>query len=360
MEADGITISFDDIFGNHPEDVSMSKLEGFLDQFVSDLLKRNSHNPNHLVRIVDRGTIRWITTEEAESYLHADDHDQDAQLQKNIQQAIRGDSRILDQEIRILFLLANNTLKQYRTNQLIPESEVQRLEPTIIRLGRQVNFLLGQLREIERRMRELRIKYPILDEFERKMGMLLNLQKEGNRQAAAAIANQLATMKHTYVRLSRALKSDIDDGVRLRLNLQRQKKSILSAHRYLVAQRVGILQTETQDLRANVENLKVLLRRSDEERKSTVERSLAFKSDQLVTKEQELGVVQKEHGIIKKKEDETARVISQIEKTIAPKPEETQAPKSSQPAETPTNAEAPKDQQRMLVLERRKTQIRKN
>lgn len=357
MESTGINISFDDIFGSNPEDVSMSKLENFLERIVSDTFQQNNKNPNQLVRIVDCGVIRWMTSEEAESFLQSADQDRDRQLQQSVQQALRGDSRILEQEIKILFLLANNTLKQYHTNRLIPEAEIQRMEPTVIRLGRQVSFHLTQLQEIDRRIHDLRVQHPILDEFEEKMGTLLNLQKNGNHQAAAAIAVQLAGMKNTYVRLSRGLKSDIDAGIHLRLDLQRQKKSILSAHRYLIAQREGVLQIETKDLRESVENLKVLLRRSEGEKKTNYEHSLANKSDQLESKEIELSVVQKEQIVIKKKEEETDRIISRMEISVSPKVEE---PAPAKPPEKPKVIEEPpqveeekKNIQRMAAVERR-------
>jgi hypothetical protein len=83
----------------------------------------------------------------------------------------------------------------------------------------------------------------------------------------------------------------------------------------------------------------------------------------LVIKEQELGVVQKEQSFIKKKEEETERVIAHLEKTVTQKPAESapaKPPVESPSAEAPISNSASKEQKRMFVLERRKTQLRKN
>lgn len=360
MEFQGITISFDDIFGRNPEDVTMGRLETFLEQIISDTFQRNEHNPNELVRIVDRGMVRWMTAEEAESYLQSSDNgERDAYLQRSIQQALRGDTRILEQEIKIIFLLANNTLKQYREKHLIPDAEILRSEPILIRLGRQIYFQLNQLRDIDNRVREIRLQNPILDEFERKMGDLLNFQKNGNYEAAAAVANELAGMKHRYVRISRGLKSDSDTAARFRLELQREKKIVLSTHRYLIAQREGVLQGEAQDLRENVENLKVLVRRSAEDRKADYEATLVDKSSQLVVKERELTIVQHEQRVIKKKEEETDIIINQMEQVVTPaikeQPAETPTPKPAPetPPEEESSDEEKKARHRMAAVERR-------
>ena len=360
MDSQSITISFDDIFGGNPENVSIARLESFLEKVVEDTFLQHAQNPNELVRVVDLGGIRWMTAEEADAYLDGlGDADSDKQLRRNIQQALRGDTRILEQEIKVIFLLANNTLKQYRDNHLIPEAEIQRSEPNLIRLGRQVNFQISQLWEIDARVQDLRKTHPILDEFEQKMGELLNLQKNGRHEEAAAIAHELATTKHHYVRLSRGLKSDTEASSRTRLELQRHKKSVLSTHRYLVAQREGVLQEETHDLRESVEGLKVLLQRSAEERRANFALSLEEKSGLLAHAEKELVAVQKEQKVLKKKEDETEQIIEKMESAISP-PKEAVAPSFTQPAPAPQPEaveepeEPQKARQRMAAIDRRR------
>ncbi len=357
MDTNGITISFDDIFGGNPEDISLSKLEGFLEKVVTDSFQQNQSNPNELVRVVDNGCITWMTVEEAEAYLQPSE-DENENIKQCIHNALRGDRRILEQEIKVLFILAHNTLQQYREKNLIAESEVHRTEPNLVRLGRQVNFQLGSLKTIDDRMNLVRTNEPILNAFENKMGELLNMQKTGKREEAALIAKDLAGMKHKYVRLSRGLESDMNESSSIRVDLQRDKKSILSTHRYLVAQREGVLQEETSDLRNNIENMKSLLKSAEGEKKLTYELSLSDKSIQLDVRKKELVAVKKEQSILKKKEEETTSVIEHLEEIFSqrqPK-EASHAPEATPepaPAQAPEIQEEQKARLRMAAAERR-------
>ncbi len=357
MDTNGVTISFDDIFGGNPEDISLSKLEGFLEKVVTDTFQQNRTNPNELVRVVDNGVVTWMTADEAEAYLQPSENENE-NLKQSIHNALRGDRRILEQEIKVLFILAHNTLHQYRDKKLIPVSEIQRIEPNLIRLGRQVNFQLGSLKTIDDRMKLVRTNEPILDAFENKMGELLNLQKMGKREEAARIAQDLAGMKHKYVRLSRGLESDTHESSSIRVDLQRDKKSILSTHRYLVAQREGVLQEETHDLRTNIETMKSLLKSAEGEKKINYELSLSDKSMQLDVREKELVVVKKEQSVLKKKEDETTSIIEHLEELFSqrrPK-EESPSPKAtveSTPDQESETADEQKFRYRMAAVERR-------
>lgn len=309
-------ISFDQIFGSEPENVSIEKLESLLDQVVSDSFKNSSASPNELVRVMDQNGIRWMTADEAETYARTSTDNQDETLKRSVQHALRCDSNALGQELRIVFLLANSTLKKYREKKLISIGEIQRTEPMLTRLGRQVTFDLASLREVENRIKDIRQKHPVLSEFENKMGLLLRYQKKGETAQAAMIAKELAAIKNTYIRFSRGMTSDRNESNHCRLELQNRKKSILSCHKYLAAQREGVLQEEIQDLRSSVESLKSLLAKSTSENKERYETTLNFNQSQLSANEVELTIVQKERTILEIKEKETSAVISQMESVV--------------------------------------------
>jgi len=309
-------ISFDEIFGSSPEDVSIEKLESFLEEVVSDSFKDSAASPDELVRVVGQNGIQWMTAEEAEAYARSSSENQDETLKQNLHHAMRSDSRVLAQELRIVFLLANSTLNKYRDQKLIPIGEVQRTEPLLTRLSRQVSFELGALREVEDRMKEVRQKHPVLAEFEKKMGLLLKFQKNGDSNKAIVVAKELAAIKNTYVRISRGLTSDTNESTSHRIDLQRQKKSIISCHKYLAAQREGVLQTEIQDLRESVKSLKAVLAKSADHEKERYEVTLNHSETQLDKNETELNVVQKERTILEIKEKETEALITKMETTV--------------------------------------------
>ena len=339
IDREQYSISFESIFGT-TENLDMDKLDQFLAEMMEETFKNANHSPNELIRVVDRGAIRWMTAEQAEDFLHQNGDEEDQEFQHNLQMALRGDSRILSQELRILLLLAIGTMKKYETEQAIPMEEIRRLEIQLTRLSRNIHGYLGELSQIESRIKDTRQRNPILDEFEGKMGKLLNFQKEGENNKALELAKELAAIKKRYVLLSKGLINDNNLAYHCRLDLQRQKKSVLSSHRYMAAQREGALQEELLDLRKSIDNIKSILARESGDGRQKYEQMLDQKHEVVVKDENELQVVQHEQAVLEKKENETEAVISHIQDSVLcekVEKEEKATPAPSKP-ETPENS----------------------
>ncbi|RJP18284.1 MAG: hypothetical protein C4527_29235 [Candidatus Omnitrophota bacterium] len=355
---DSITVSFDEIFGATPDDISMEKLNLFLEEVIENMFQQSNRAPYELVRVVERGRIRWITAEDAAAIIGDKEDAENKTLKQSIQNALRGDSVILDREIRVLFLLANGSLKQYREHNLIPLPEIKRTEPQLIRIGRQIHYQLNELRGIEQRILEVRRKNPILDQFEQKMGMLLNLQKEGRMDEATPLAIELASLKKKYILISRVLSTEINQSYRCRMEIQYLKKSVLSWQRYLFAQREGVLQNQLQTLRKSVENIKFLLTKESGSQKEKYQSELNEKEDHVQKNEMELASVQKEQAILEKQEKETDCIINHIRETLegpeetsaAEKKPEAKADVKEEPAETKESSRP--QPRRMITIER--------
>lgn len=355
-----VSISFDDLFGSTPDNISLDKLENVLDSVVTDTFRSAGQDENELVRVVENGSIRWLPFEEAETLLKEKDENSDQSLQKSIQTAIRGDSRVLAQEMRVLVTLAYGTLNKYRENRAIPETEIQRTEPLIMRVGRQSLFILDQLFDIEKRIKSIRQQNPILKTFEKRVADLLKLQKQGEQEQALIVAKEIAGMKSKYVRLTRGLASDTQEAMGFRLQIQQQKKSILSHQRYLAAQREGALHEEIQDSRKTIENLKYVLAKSSAEEKNRYQENLQNEETHVQRSENELSKVQKEQAVLEKQEQETDQVISHVQKTIDAegKSAEKKPPPPAEPKPEPVKEELPTEEKktprrRMHVINRR-------
>ncbi|MEW6236155.1 MAG: hypothetical protein AB1656_12280 [Candidatus Omnitrophota bacterium] len=358
---DAISITFEDILGSSTDNFSMEKLSSFLESVVENTFRQRDCNAAELIRVVQNGRIYWMTAAQADALLREKEETADS-LKNSVQQSLRGDFRVIAQELKILFLLAQHTLNMYLKQHLIPAGEVQWATPHVTRLGRQIVFYMDKLWQVEEKMKKTRMENPVLREFETKMSEFLECQKTGDRENAMLLAKDLAVKKAQYVRISRGLASDVTESSHLRIDLQRQKKSILSFQKYLLAQRQGVLQSQVQDMRKTVENLKTLLARSEEEsKKERCRKNLEERNAVLQRQEKELSALDKESAVLDKKEKETDQLISTMEAHLQVSDAAAKSKTESPPAEEKAphmpdsldNEESTSKTHRMITIERR-------
>lgn len=351
-------ISLEDLLGGDIESLSLDELERILNNAVRDSVNASSKDPNSLVRVVNNGHVTWMTTDQAREMVGESEQNQDEDLKNALEFALRGDSRILGMELQVFMTLAWTTLKRYRDKGLIPQSEIQRSEPNLSRVARTLNYTLGELKRIEDSIDEFRSKHPVINEFETRMAQLLTHQKQGEADRAHEIARELAAIKSKYVRLSRGLQSDMNDSYHQRLELQRQKKSVLSWHKYLAAQREGVLQEENAQLRQSMDTVRTLLQRAVAEQAESYLSQLNQKQQELESNENELEAVQAEISYLEVKEKQSTSLIEQLEDKLgvqrkAEKPEEKPPAPEEKPAEQEAESEKQK-RQRMAIMSQRR------
>lgn len=354
-------ISFEDLFGNSPENVSVEQLETLLDDVVSKSMETGGKSSRELVRVIDNGVVRWMTAAEAEEHVNSLEGEENENLKRSIQFALRGDSRILAMEMEVLLTISTGTLRQYRENNLIPAAEVDRTEPQMVRISRSMMYSINELREVEDRIESTRKKNPVMGEFEGKMAELLELQRSGRSEEALPLAQALANMKPRYIRISKALQHDANKGYTIRLDVQHKKKTVLSLQRYLAVQREGVLQEESQDLRKKIDNLKLLLQRTVKEKVEAYTTQLGQQETRLDENQSELEAVQREIAYLNFKEKETEGVISGMKEKLgvvsAEQPKEERAPQQSQASEQKQESspdEEKKKRIRMAIMDQRR------
>lgn len=310
------SISFEDLFGVSAADVTLDQLDSLLEECSRKSSDSLNQPENELVKVVDQGVVRWLTAEQAREALSAAKDAKDDSLKQSLQFALKGDARLLAMESQVLFVLAQSALRRYEKDQLIPKEEIQRAEPNFARLGRAVTYTLAELRGIERRIDETRKRNPLIGAFELKMSQLLTYQKDGRADQALELARELASMKQKYVMLSRGMQSDVNEARLQRLEVQRNKKSVLSWHRYLAAQREGVLLEENAQIKKSIENMRAVLSRTVIEKQEKFAHQMQFRNNQLIRNESELTAVQQEIEHLKRKENEAASVIEHLETQI--------------------------------------------
>jgi hypothetical protein len=326
------SISFESVFGASSDDIPIAQVENFLDKVVQEHFQQTKSDPNQLIRFVDRGKALWMTAAQAEHYISQMDEDHRKSFEKKLNESLRGDSQVLSQEIKILLVLVFGTLQRFNKEQLIPYQEIQRIDLVLNRQARTVYTTLDQLRQLEQHMRDTRRKNPVADEFERKMAQFLVWQKQGENEKAAILAKDLVTLKKKYLIVSKVLSNDKNQSQTYRLEIQRHKKIILSNHRYLAAQREGVLQDEQKDLQTNIQNVRAIIEKEQGKDREKYERMLKESESKHTQNVQELSVVQREKLILEKKEKETDELIQKMESELSDHYQANMTQQKEQPA----------------------------
>ena len=356
MEAAGHSLA--DLAGAKIDDLGFEQIQGLIENLVQREAARRKTSPNELIRVVRDGEIVWMTAEEADQMLTSTEEGGEDRLRTSVERALKGETRILHVELKAMLAVALGMLDRYVEEKSVDPNEAKRIRPVLVQLGRRIATTVNQLKEVETRIQAYRNSHPIFDEFEGKMGQLLNLQRMGRNDEATQLAQQLGSLRMKYVRLSRGLISDNNIVYGHRLDLQKNKKSILSNQRYLAVQREGTLKETVEERQ---KRLGLLCRGKSLEEALQGESAAEVKacSDELHSAEGELKAVSKGLKVIEVQEKEVESVISQIVQNVMkeetpPQEEKPAKPKEPEPTEA-VEEEKPKTRvHRMVITERRK------
>ncbi len=259
--------SFDSIFGGEDQKyLTLDRFDDYWERTRPLEADRKGVDPNKLVRFVLNGKVNWITQDEASLYLQISDDTDKRQtaVKKEIKRAMRGEFKSLSDELSVLLAISASTLGRYKEEQAIPEEEIRRIEPTLQRRFQEVEQLTSAMREIEKTIEAKRKREPIFEEYESKLGRMMNLQRQGKTTEAANLAQELAAKKRQYVIMSRALEPDIYTSYYYRMELQKTKKRVLNVQKYLSAQREDSLENEIRHLKQELHDLKSAKEQEDD------------------------------------------------------------------------------------------------
>lgn len=322
-------VSFDQIFGSDGENTSFERVEAFLDKVVAVASEQAQQTPNQLVRVVSNGKVTWMTQEQALDFIKINDTQQ---MKKDIERALRGELKVIRQELEILIAIAMYTLDHYKTNETLDEKEIQALEPSINRRRRELNDGVSETAASETLLAEKRKRAPVLQEYETNMADFLSSKARGDMQRAAELAKWLEMNKKKYVLLSRSIEPDVRTIYYHRLNLQKTKKRIINTQNELCTSRQDALKVELQTIQTQlnevhqatvssesdgmenaVGDLKELSRTD-----STIDMGEAQKM--LLEKTNELTALENESKVLEKQSNEVQGVINVIAEDVLKEP----------------------------------------
>lgn len=322
-------VSFDQIFGSDGESTSFERVEAFLDKVVAVASEQAQQDPNQLVRVVSNGKVTWMTQEQAVDFLKINDTQQ---MKKDIERALRGELKVIRQELEILIAIAMYTLDHYKTNEILDEKEIQALEPSINRRRRELNDGVSETASSETLLAEKRKRAPVLHEYETNMADFLSSKARGDMQRAAELAKWLEMNKKKYVLLSRSIEPDVRTIYYHRLNLQKTKKRIINTQNELCTSRQDALKVELQTIQSQLNEVHQATVSSESDgmesavgdlrelsrTDSTIDMGEAHKM--LAEKTNELTALENESKVLEKQSNEVQSVINVIAEDVLKEP----------------------------------------
>jgi len=287
---------------------------------VNTAASKRNINPNELVRVVDNGKVSWISAQQAQLYLQSDAQSTDG-LREKVERALKGDARILHQELRVLLAITAGTFENLNAEGLFDEKEQEKIRPSIQRRESEISDTFTQLYEVEGRISSIRARQPLIAEYEERMGRLLNLQSEGRIEEARELARYLATEKKKYVLMSRAIEPDVNTAYFHRLNAQKTRKKTLNLQQNLCQKKEGAIGLRIDQLQTKMETIEDQINRAEmTEATDPTQAEIALRAkEELLLADHEiqeanhqLAAVQTENKVLEKQEKEAQMVIEHI------------------------------------------------
>lgn len=315
-------ISFQHLFGDSVGELSMERVEAFLSKVVEIASEQARVDPNALVRVVHDNRITWMTQEQASEFLKSTS--ESATLRQDIEAALKGKLIHIRQELEILLALARYTLDKFKTHELIPAEQIQRLEPSLQRRASEIKDGVSQTAESESLVEEKRRRNPIIGQFEEMMGRFLQAKSKGNLQEAAHLAKSLEASKKHYVLFTRSLEPDIRTIYYHRLNLQKTKKRLLQTQNQLCYTRKDSLVLELNELKKNILSVKQQTQQAELDGQGSAETAirrqdlfdLSQMKQDLSNKVCEYETLKKESEILERQESSVDAVIQTISESV--------------------------------------------
>jgi len=190
-------ISIQDLFGSNSGEISMERVEVFLNKVVEIASEQAHVNPNALVRVMHGSRITWMTHEQAAEYLK--EQSENSTIRQDVENALKGELKHIRQELEVLLAIAQYTLDHFRNNEAIAPNEIKRIEPGLQRRQYEIREGVSQTAESEALVEDKRRRNPIINDFELTMGQFLREKSKGNMQKAGELAKILADKKKQYL-----------------------------------------------------------------------------------------------------------------------------------------------------------------
>ena len=247
-------VDIDQFFEPSLQNYFFNKRFGYWNAEREGTSKKKKVPSDSLVKVIHHGRVTWFTAEEAQRLIADldDDNKREASFKANLEKALRGSSRTLAEEIRVLFNLSIQTLFQRIEEGIVEDEQAEQYTTSLRRRFEEAEDNIEDLLDIEADLTARKRAEPVFASYEKKLAEMMRYQKTGNFAEAAVLAKQLMNEKKHYLLRSRALEPLTYAAYYYRLDLQKIKSRVLDTQRQLCEMRDSLVKNELQKLRTTL------------------------------------------------------------------------------------------------------------
>ncbi len=247
-------IDINQFFDQSQQNYFFNKRFGYWNAERGNTSKKKGVSTESLVKVIHNGRVTWFTADEAQRLLADldDENAKEASFKANLEKALRGSSRTLAEEIRVLFNLAIQTLFERVREGIVEDEQAEEYTTNLRRRFEEAEGSIEDLMDLETELTQRKRAEPIFASYENKLAEMMRLQKAGDFAQAAVLAKQLMHEKKHYLLRSRALEPLTYAAYYYRLDLQKIKGRVLDTQRQLCEMRDSLVKNELQKIRDNL------------------------------------------------------------------------------------------------------------
>lgn len=201
--------------------LDLSQFDQLIQQVVSKSAQQSNVPAHKLVKVIQYGKVKWTTAAQAREQIQY--HREQAESKNSdevasaIEKAMHGDVNSLEDELLILLCVAHTGFG----DDVDVVKKFERRHEEIVNISSEIR---DTEKDLERRKRDS----VIINDFEEKMGLMMQASHTGDGESAKSLAEELRQMKAKYVLYSRSLMPILSSIHVLRTELIHTKEKLLS------------------------------------------------------------------------------------------------------------------------------------
>ncbi len=250
------SFAMDDIYSG--EGVDMGALQQKLDHLldVDDEVKESK--PTRMVRAYVNGQAVWLTIEQANLYLALQSHKniEIQALQMAIRRAMKGNVRLLRQEMLVILAIAFSGINKYIKAAHTDPQKARDAEKELRDAWEGVKELIVEITSAEDRLKNRRDNNPQIEAFENLFGEFLNARQKKNLADVERLRRELVELRDSYLVFTEMMKADMLALQQSREQLQRLVQDIFAIQRVLAVEHPDVFQVDVVDVQNQLTKLK--------------------------------------------------------------------------------------------------------
>lgn len=305
-----------ELIGMRNGKLDMSQFEQLMHEVISQSARKADVQPHKLVRVIRKGKVQWTTAAQAKEQIkfHREKFisDQSDEVATAIEKAMHGDVNIIEDELLILLCVAHTGFGND------PEA-VKKFE----RRHEEIVEITTEIRDTEIELTKRKRDSGIINDFEDKMGLMMQARHSGEEAQAKRLADELRGMKSKYVLYSRSLIPVISSIHAQRTDLMRTKEKLLSNMIDQLEQHESGIEMNMEMMSQNIEKVEATFNQFskqdhplDEDMIHTLNDRLEKLKTVMETSAGKLGLISCEKEALQDELKTTQAVVREMDKSI--------------------------------------------